>query len=152
MKGNSLFRRYWQVLDRRSTGGARVGGGVALTAFGHPDLLCRRQAGGSGSVCHQWSQLCAAPGRRPAVDFGVAYTRAPTVSCRHQPPYTEESAGPLPSGVVIVPSRTSLRLKEGDKVSAMTAPPMRSRICVCGRSRKPLPAYDQTRASELELA
>ena len=84
----------------------------------HPDLLCRRQAGGSGSVCHQWSQLAAAQDVGRAVDFGVAYDQgANRVLVDTSSPYTEESAVSAPSGVVTVPqSDEPLRLKEGDKV------------------------------------
>ncbi len=76
-----------------------------------------------------------------AVDFGVAYDQgANRVLVDTSSPYTEESAVSAPSGVVIVPqSDEPLRLKEGDKVLCDDGTTMRSRICVCGRSRNPCP-------------
>ena len=53
-----------------------------------------------------------------AVDFGVAYDQgANRVLVDTSSPYTEESAAPAPSGVVVIPqSDEPLRLQEGDKV------------------------------------
>ena len=61
-----------------------------------------------------------------AVDFGVEYDQSTNrVLVDTSSPYTEEATASTPSGVV---------------TSAMTAPPMRSRTCGCGRNRSPCPS------------
>ena len=88
-----------------------------------------------------------------AVDFGVAYDQgANRVLVDTSSPYTEESAAPAPSGVVVIPqSDEPLRLQEGDKVLCDDGTTYEITDLRLWEEPESLPAYDQTRFLELEL-